>query len=37
MDVAYAYHEVENVKAILRSCQSNIKSFHSQIYDELLR
>ena len=37
VDVAYAYHEVENVKAILHSCRSNIESFHSQIYDRAVK
>ena len=36
-DVAYAYREVENVKAILHSCRSNIESFHSQIYDRAVK
>ena len=36
MDIAYAYHEVENVKDVLRECRINVESFHDQIYRRAL-
>ena len=37
VDVAYAYREVKNVKAVLQSRRSDVAAFHSQFYNRALR
>ena len=36
MDIAYAYHELKNVKDVLRECRINVESFHDQLYRRAL-
>lgn len=36
MDIARAYHEVENTKNALRQCRTNVVSFHGRIYNRAL-